>query len=556
MEITVHEAAQRLGISTATVKRRLERGQIPGKKIGRQWIVDDSKLPPPTRTSRLPKTGFGQVDTDEALKYVKITDLNELWVPDILRWEDLLASPAELLSEARARAATGTCDAAVQIEVPKTPMLTRPAVMLTLADRVAYQALVSVLLPATDAALSPRVYSSRATSRPPYLFKRSTKQWLRWHQRVAKEVKAGAAWVAKTDVSAYFESVDHEILFKELDAVGVPELILKPLREFLKVWSRTPGRGLPQGPNASRAFGNFYLAAVDCVMLDSGVNYWRYMDDVMIVAPTKAEAMAGMRLFEKECRQRGLVLSAHKTKIITGSEALKAGGDPVKDHAQYLLESNQATKAKRELRKIFKNAVGAEGNIDVGAATFSLWRLAQLMDKTPLGRVLTHLEDLGPVARIGAAYLRKFIADRKAEEALSAFLTDPTRNTSVITESWLFACLLEHPGKPPSEWVDRARVVAHDRNGPSFHRGLAVNLMVLSASLVDVAWIKNELRREFDPEMLRAYLVALARVRELDKVTLTMAGNRSRVLAPTIAYLRNRTVLPSLVWRGQDVKIR
>ena len=556
MDITVDEAAQRLGISTATVKRRLERGQIPGKKIGRQWIVDDSKLPAPTRTSKGPSHALGQADADEALKYVKATDLNELWVPDILRWADFIANPAELLSEARVRAATGTCDAAAEIEVPKTPMLTRPAVMLTLADRVAYQALVSVVLPATDAALSPRVYSSRATFRPPYLFKRSTKQWVGWHRRVAEEVKAGAAWVAKTDVSAYFESIDHDILFKELATVGVPETILRPLRELLKAWSRTPGRGLPQGPNASRALGNFYLAAVDRVMLDHNVNYWRYMDDVMIVASTKAEAVAGMRIFERECRKRGLVLSAHKTKMVTGSDAAKAGGDPVKDDAQYLLDSNQMTKAKRALRRILKEAVEEEGNINVGAATFSLWRLAQLMDKTPLRRVLARLEELAPVARISAAYLRKFLADRKVEEALAVFLADSTRNTSDITESWLFACMLEHPGKPPARWIERSRVVAKDRNGPTFHRVLAVNLMVLGALPTDIAWVKNELRREFDPEMLRGYLVALARVGDLDKVTLTMAGNRSHALAPTVEYLRNRTVFPSLVWRGQDVKVK
>ncbi len=220
------------------------------------------------------------------------------------------------------------------------------------------------------------------------------------------------------------------------------------------------------------------------------------------------------------------------------------------------MDSNQTAKARRELRNIFKEAVKEEGNVDVGAATFSLWRLAQLMDKTPLRRVLAHLEDLGPVARISAAYLRKFLADRRVEEALSSFLADRARNNSEVTESWLFSCMMEHPGKPPAIWTDRARAVATDRNGASFHRVLAVNLMVLAALPTDIAWVRNELRREFHPEMLRGYLVALARVGALDKVTLTMAGNRSHALIPTIEYLRNRSVLPSLVWRGQDVRIR
>jgi excisionase family DNA binding protein len=556
MDITVAEAAQRLGISTATVKRRLEHGQIVGRKIGRQWIVDESRLPAPTRPGNSSPAMFNRVDVAEALRYVRATDLNELWVPDVLRWADFIAHPADLLADAEVRATTGTCGAATEINVPKTPMLTRPAVMLTLADRLAYQALISVVLPATDAGLSARVYSSRATSGPPYFFKRSTKQWVAWHRRVAKEVKAGAVWVAKTDISAYFESVDHRILFMELAAVGVSEAVLKPLRQCLTAWSRTPGRGLPQGPNASRALGNFYMAAVDEQMLSHKFNYWRYMDDVMIAAPTKAEAVAGIRLFEQECRKRGLTLNAHKTKLVTGDEAVEAGGDPARDNAQYLMDTDRAANAKKELRQILYQALGDQGSIDVGATTFSLWRLAQLMDKLPLRRVLNRLEDLGPVARVSAAYLRKFLAEHLVEEALSGFLTDPKRNTSTVAESWLFACMLEHPGGLPVAWIDRARVVAMDRNEASCHRALAVNLMVLGASPTDISWVKNELRREFDPEMLRAHLVALARAGVLDKVTLTMATNRLPALGPTVEYLRNRTMLPSLVWRGQAVKVK
>ena len=80
--------------------------------------------------------------------------------------------------------------------------------------------------------------------------------------------------------------------------------------------------------------------------------------------------------------------------------------------------------------------------------------------------------------------------------------------------------------------------------------------MVLGAQAADISWVKNELRREFNPEMLRAYLVALTRIGERDRGTLAMALNRSDSLTLTVDYLRNRTTIPSLVWRGQDVKIR
>jgi hypothetical protein len=521
-------------------------------------VVDDAKLPAPARrrTTGTSAASANQLDLPQAFRHVRGTDLNEMWVPDVLRWADYIAMPTPILLEAAARATTGRCDAAAELEVPKTPMLTRPVVLLSPEDRVAYEAVVDALIPLIEGALTPRVYSSRAATRGAYVFQKATRQWLRWHRRVHKEVQAGSPWVAKTDLTAYFESVDHAILLGELAALGAPTAVVATLRKFLEAWSRTRGRGLPQGPNASRALGNFYLAAVDSVMLANNVNYWRYMDDVMIVAPTKAEAIAGMRIFERECRRRGLIISGHKTQLLTGPAALDAGSSPDRDDAQYFIDSRQDRKARAALRRILKESLQSEGNVDVGGTKFSLWRLAQFQDKPSIKRVLGRLEDLGPVASISAAYLRLFLGRSEVEQALTDYLADATRNTSLVTESWLFACMLEHPGVLPVAWIDHARAIAQDRNGLSFHRALAVGVMVLGQQPADIAWIKGELRREYDPEMLRAYLVALARVGELDKSTATIVAGRAPGLAPTLSYLANRTTMPSLVWRGHVVKVR
>lgn len=371
-----------------------------------------------------------------------------------------------------------------------------------------------------------------------------------------REVKGGASWLAKTDLTAYFESIDHAILLSELSSAGAPPVLVSSLRQFLDTWSRTRGRGLPQGPNASRALGNFYLATIDKAMLKADVNYWRYMDDVMIVGESKAEVMAGMRLFERETRRHGLIISSSKTGLHSGAAALEAGTPVDRDEAQYFLDSRQDKKARKALRAILKESLGDEGKVDVGGATFSLWRLAQLVDKPPLRRILSRLDDLGPVARVGAAYLRVFLSALEVEEAITAYLLDADRNTSLVTESWLLACILEFPGPLPVAWVDHARSIAQDRNGVSFHRAIAVNVMALGNQPGDLAWIKSELRRDYDPEMLRAHLVALARVGRLDKTTANAVRARTPVVAPALDYLANRRALPSLVWRGQEVKMR
>jgi excisionase family DNA binding protein len=556
LDITVEEAAHRLGISVATVKRRLSAGQLAGRKIGRLWVVDGSRLPAPTRTSGTsPASAAGQ-DLVKALLHLRRTDLNELWVPDVLTWADHIAFPNPVLLEAAERASTGRCDAATQLEVPKTPILTRPVVLLALEDRIAYQSVVAALLPIIESRLSDRVYSSRASTSAGYFFRKSTEQWVRWHKRVRVEANSGFGWIAKTDLTAYFESIDHSILLGELASAGAPAQLLSPLRSFLAAWSRTPGRGLPQGPNASRALGNFYMAAVDEELLAGGANYWRYMDDVMIVAVSKADAQAAMRLFEQSCRRRGLIISSTKTELVSGARALAERTDPRRTEAQYLMDSSQDAKARRALRDILKESLREDGNIDVGATKFSLWRLAQLVDRPRLKAVLARLEDLGPVASITAAYVRLFIARPEVELALTEFIEDQTRNTSAVTESWLFACMVEHPGPLPTGWVGRARTVAQDRNGVSFHRTLATGVMALGMQPADHAWIKTELRREFEPDILRGHLVALARVGMLDRSTASNVAMRSQGLQATVDYLHNRNALPSLVWRGKSVKVK
>lgn len=556
MDVTVEEAAQRLNISVATVKRRLINKQLTGRKLGRQWVVDDSKFPASVRASGRGALQGHSLDVASALKYVSRTDLNELWVPDVLRWADHLAAPEPVLREALARASTGQCDAATEVEVPKTPLLTRAAALLSLEDRVAYQAIVGAILPVIESQLSPHVYSSRAASNSSHFFKKATQQWVLWHRKVAEQVKSGKSWVARTDLTAYFESIDHAILLSDLRSAGAAPTLLAPLRSFLAGWSRTPGRGLPQGPNASRALGNFYLGAVDHLMINTETNYSRYMDDVAVVASSKADAIAGIRRFELLCRKRGLIVSSNKTELFSGAQAIESAEDPDRQNAQYLLDSRQDQQARRALRLIFADALKSDGHLDVRAATFALWRLAQLVDRQPLRALLDRLEDLGPIARISAAYLRKFISSTDVEAAISKFIHDPEQYVSPVTEAWLFACMMEHPGPLPPTWVARARSIVRDRNGLNFHRALASNIMVLSGETEDIVWLKQELRREFDPGMLRAFLVALARVGKLDRATAASAQSRTPSLVDTVMYLTNRSFLPSLVWRGSNVRVK
>jgi hypothetical protein len=139
-----------------------------------------------------------------------------LWVPDVLRWEDYATDPTDVLAEAAARAATPRCDAATEIEVPKTPIFTRAAVLLTIEDRVAYHALVASFSDEVDELLPQSVFSSRRSSDARWFLKKGTKQWVAWSRAVTNALKERGPWLVKTDLTAYFDTIDHATLLSEL----------------------------------------------------------------------------------------------------------------------------------------------------------------------------------------------------------------------------------------------------------------------------------------------------------------------------------------------------
>jgi hypothetical protein len=361
--------------------------------------------------------------------------------------------------------------------------------------------------------------------------------------------------MVKTDVTAYFDSIQHRLLFAQIEALNPEPRISQALRRMLNEWSSVPGVGIPQGPDASRVLGNMYLMPVDQGMASGPWVYLRYMDDVRVLGRTRSEAIAGVRVLEKECKKLGLALSAKKTNMLTGAAAIADFEDEELRVAQYWMAIGPGEEASRRLRAILKGAIQLDGTVQERRARFSLWRLALLRDHYALRIVLSKLEELAPLASIVAAYLRPWVSRKRVAEGISRFLTDPERNTSPFLSAWLTAAMLERPGAVPEEWVKYGRTVLFDRNQPPYQRILAASLVSRGRLTGDMAALKRQVGSEFDPAIVRGALVALARVRALDKGTAERARVRFPQLSKTIEYLRGRSTLPSLVYADRTVRI-
>lgn len=555
--LTIEEAAALLDVSVATVRRRCSAGQIKADKIGRNWIVDGNALPPSRTKPKTRRSGAASSLTDlsAAVVQLKKQDLvRDLWVPDVLRHEDDLQDVGGLQAAAADRIdGVAPHDPATVVPVPKSPFFPRNSVNLSLVDRLAYHAVVGACAPRVHAEIGDCVYSARPSQKKDYLLGNGRDGWLAWRGDVIEALQDGRSCMVSTDVTAYFDFIKHEILLPELQHLGIDDRLISSLRRMLKEWAPAPNTGVPQGPDASRVLGNFYMVAVDQVMDGlQGVRYFRYMDDIRIVGPSRATVIAALQRLDLECRRRGLALSTKKTEYLVGEKAIESMQERELDEAQYAFDSSDEDPVdlRKRLTSLFKRAVKPDGAVDTRWAKFSLLRLFKLREQSVLSGVLAKLESLAPLGELVPMYLSPWMRRPSVQAKLTAFLNDPNRNTSPYLSTWLLAAMLDIPDAISTDWVAHARSVALDKGAPSYHRAIALNVLALGRHSRDVESIRDVVRREHDPEVVRAALVALRRVRSLTK-DISDQSRRVVGLEGTVAYLRSVDSLPSLIFSSR-----
>jgi hypothetical protein len=125
-----------------------------------------------------------------------------------------------------------------------------------------------------------------------------------------------AAYVVSSDVSSFYQYIDHNVLAQELlirsgDADRVTAL--------MDLMEGVAGRtyGLPQQSEPSDLLAESYIDIVHRRLTRRGLRVWRYNDDWRIAAASWSEALYAVDLLEHECRRVGLTLNDSKTIIRT-----------------------------------------------------------------------------------------------------------------------------------------------------------------------------------------------------------------------------------------------
>ena len=141
-------------------------------------------------------------------------------------------------------------------------------------------------------------------------------------------------YVFDADLSKFFDSVDHDLLLFQLEALNLPCTVTTLLRRFLKAGRISSDQteehktrkgqqrkyevkqrvlGLPQGGVLSGMLANLYLAGFDRMVSEYHAGYIRYADDFIVCCRSKNECAEVTELVTEKLEKLKLSLNRAKT---------------------------------------------------------------------------------------------------------------------------------------------------------------------------------------------------------------------------------------------------
>lgn len=279
------------------------------------------------------------IQFDLVLKHLR-QDMRDDWYFDCLQYDDFFKNPDDtkrivmsLLQEWNG--IYGGTRSVVR-DIPKKGYGERYGLETDFFDRFIYQAICSFLIPYYDRLLGHRVLSYRydpAQQNPKYLFKNKIDRWFTFEGVTLTFVRSKRHLLV-TDLSNFFENISRAQLINALEkeipeiaATGPEKLQIRnaisTLDRLLKQWTFSGDHGLPQNRDASAFLSNILLSSVDREMAKKDYDYYRYVDDIRVLADTDIQARRALQHLIRELRKIGLNINASKTEILPSDVSQK-----------------------------------------------------------------------------------------------------------------------------------------------------------------------------------------------------------------------------------------
>ena len=255
-----------------------------------------------------------------------------------------------------------------KVYVPKPNGLNRMYTLMGVEDQIVYQAYANKLADQMQVDSIKRRYKETvfgnlyAGKKSDFFFQRWEDSYKAFTKAIIKAYKNGNEYIASFDLTACYDSINHNLLEDILRKFHFAEACIKQLITLLEKWCSPSsdhliGVGIPQGPQASGIIAESVLSEydsfVESLKKSYDFKYFRYVDDIKILAKEEETVNWILFLLDKKSKELGLFPQASKVsihKIINIDDEVKRISKPLfEDDIEEKLKPDVASKNIKEM---------------------------------------------------------------------------------------------------------------------------------------------------------------------------------------------------------------
>lgn len=123
--------------------------------------------------------------------------------------------------------------------------------------------------------------------------------------------------VLQTDISSFYEQISHHHVENFIDDLFPDGRVGNQVNALLGKFSGGRSFGLPVGSQCSRIIAELFLDLIDRRLSTDGINWYRYVDDYVVIAVSQAEAYRALSALSHTLADYGLALNKTKTVMLS-----------------------------------------------------------------------------------------------------------------------------------------------------------------------------------------------------------------------------------------------